>query len=215
MALPPIAASTLELEARALLTRLARVQAFASIMPKVAAADVSPEAALAIDHFLLRGRRDLRRRVQEYLRWLTGPQGQASTPAEAQRRFSLLRLRFNADLTQLDIFADALSIRSEHGNGTWLAGLDVAADDALDLPGSFFDPPPVITYLDRGQGAAIRRARTRLPGGGENPVAIVRIPRERMVGSGIASSLVHEVGHQGAALIDLVDSLRIALQARQ
>ncbi len=48
-------------------------------------------------------------------------------------------------------------------------------------------------------GAAIRRARTRLPGGGDNPVAIIRVPRERMVGSGIASSLVHEVGHQAAA----------------
>jgi hypothetical protein len=32
-----------------------------------------------------------------------------------------------------------------------------------------------------------------------------------MVGSGIASSLVHEVGHQGAALLDLVPTLRAAL----
>ena len=37
-----------------------------------------------------------------------------------------------------------------------------------------------------------------------NPVAIIRVPRERMVGHGIASSLVHEVGHQGAALLGLV-----------
>ncbi len=59
---------------------------------------------------------------------------------------------------------------------------------------------------------AIRRARTRLPGGGDNPVAIIRLPRERMVGSGIASSLIHEVGHQGAALLDLVNSLRPLLQ---
>ena len=36
-----------------------------------------------------------------------------------------------------------------------------------------------------------------------------------MVGSGIASSLIHEVGHQGAALLDLVPSLRAALQGRQ
>ena len=36
-----------------------------------------------------------------------------------------------------------------------------------------------------------------------------------MIGSGIASSLVHEVGHQAAALLDLVDSLRPELQARQ
>ena len=35
-----------------------------------------------------------------------------------------------------------------------------------------------------------------------------------MIGSGIASSLVHEVGHQAAALLDLVDSLRPELQAR-
>lgn len=34
-----------------------------------------------------------------------------------------------------------------------------------------------------------------------------------MIGSGIASSLVHEVGHQGAALLDLVTSLRTAIEA--
>ena len=37
---------------------------------------------------------------------------------------------------------------------------------------------------------------------------MIRIPRERMIGYGIASSLVHEVGHQGAALLGLVESLR-------
>jgi hypothetical protein len=73
----------------------------------------------------------------------------------------------------------------------------------------------VICYLDRGAGAAIRRARTRLPGGGENPVAVIRVPRERMVGSGIASSLIHEVGHQAAALLDLVNSLRQELQQQE
>ena len=36
-----------------------------------------------------------------------------------------------------------------------------------------------------------------------------------MVGSGIASSLVHEVGHQAAALLDLVNSLRRCSQALQ
>ncbi|HEY6125820.1 MAG TPA: hypothetical protein VIV63_14310, partial [Steroidobacteraceae bacterium] len=72
-----------------------------------------------------------------------------------------------------------------------------------------------ICYLDRGAGAAIRRARTRLPGGGDNPVAVIRVPRERMVGSGIASSLMHEVGHQAAALLDLVASLRATLGGLQ
>ncbi|MFL6199944.1 MAG: hypothetical protein ACJ76J_12250 [Thermoanaerobaculia bacterium] len=214
MTLSPLAASTLGLEARALLSRLSRVKPFALIMPRVPAAGITPTASKVIDHYLLQGRRELRQKVQAYLRWLEGP-GRGATPEEAQRRFSLLRLKFNAGLTQFDIFADALTLRSEHDNGTWLAGLDVAAADALELAAPFYDPPPVVTYLDRGHGAAIRRARTRLPGGGENPVAIVRIPRERMVGSGIASSLVHEVGHQGAALLDLVDSLRQALRERQ
>jgi hypothetical protein len=85
----------------------------------------------------------------------------------------------------------------------------------LALPGEYYQVPPVICYLDRGFGAAIRRARTRLPGGDETPVAIIRIPRERMIGSGIASSLVHEVGHQGAALLDLITSLRPVLRGLQ
>lgn len=215
MALPPFAADTLTMEARALLTRLGRVRPFAVLMPMVGAANVSAEAARAIEHHLIRGRRELRARVRGYLRWLKGPQGRRATAAEAQRRFAFLKLLFNAGLTQFDIFADALALRGEVDNGVWLSGLDVAAEDAIGLASRFFDAPPVLTYLDRGHGAAIRRARTRLPGGGENPVAIIRVPRERMVGSGLASSLVHEVGHQGAELIDLVGSLRLALHARQ
>ena len=42
-------------------------------------------------------------------------------------------------------------------------------------------------------------------------MAVVQVPRERMVGHGIGSSLVHEVGHQAAALLDLVPSLRVPL----
>jgi hypothetical protein len=46
-------------------------------------------------------------------------------------------------------------------------------------------------------------------------VAVLRLPRERMIGSGIAASLVHEVGHQAAALLDLLPSLRLELSARR
>jgi hypothetical protein len=123
----------------------------------------------------------------------------------------LLRLKLTTVLSQFDLFSEALSQRSEHEYGVWLAGLDVAARDGLELPG-WFEAPPVICYLARGRGGAIRRARTRLPGGGDNPVAIIRIPRERMIGSGIASSLFHEVGHQGAALLGLVAAIRPVLR---
>jgi hypothetical protein len=113
------------------------------------------------------------------------------------------------------MFSDAITQRSEHDNGPWLSGLDVVAADALALPGAYYKLPPIICYLDRGPGAAIRRARTRLPGGFRNPVAIIRVPRERMVGSAVAGSLIHEVGHQAAALLDLVPSLRAVLQGLQ
>jgi hypothetical protein len=99
--------------------------------------------------------------------------------------------------------------------GVWIAGLDDVAADALALPGGYYQPPPVVCYVDRGHGGAIRRARTRLPGGDPSPVAIIRIPHERMIGSGIASSLVHETGHQAAQLLDLINPLRAAIQQRQ
>ena len=117
-------------------------------------------------------------------------------------------------MSQLDLFNQVITQRSENEQGVWLSGLDVVAADALALP-DYYEAPPVICYLDRGVGAAIRRARTRLPGGGENPVAVIRVPRERMIGSGIASSLIHEVGHQGAALLGLVPSLQLVLRAKQ
>lgn len=214
--MPPLrpAARYLEEEARAMLTRLARVRPFALLTPAVPAATVSVAAQTAIERYLADGRRELRARIARFISWLRGPEAARSSPAELQRRFTFLRLRFNVVLSQFDIFAEALTQRSEHETGTFVAGLDVVATEALTLPG-IEAPPPVVCYLVRDPGAAIRRARTRLPGGGENPVAIIRVPRERMVGSGVASSLVHEVGHQGAALLGLVESLRPALQARQ
>lgn len=201
-------------EARALLTRLKRIKPFALYESAVPAASISPNAQIAIERRLADGRRELRQQVYAFLRWLQSSRSQRPTPAEAQRRYTFLRLRFNAVLSQFDIFADALTQRSEHETGIWLSGLDALATDALALP-AYHPVPPVLCYLDRGGGAAIRRARTRLPGGGQNPVAIIRIPRERLIGSGIASSLVHEVGHQAAALLDLVNSLRPVLQNLQ
>src|SRR5215217_5467410 len=202
----------LEQETRALLTRLATVQPFVLQEPHLAAAALSPAALSAIERYLIGGRREVHRQAETFLEWLRGA-GRAAAPAEQQRRYWMLRLTFQDALSQFDLFSEVITQRSEHGNGVLLSGLDVAAAEALLLPGGFFEGPPVICSLHRGLGGAIRRARTRLPGGGDNPVALVRIPRERMIGYGIASSLVHEVGHQGAALLRLVESLRAQLRA--
>jgi hypothetical protein len=210
----PFAAWMLAQEARALLTRLQRVKPFALLESMVPAAGLRPPAQIAIERHLAVGRRDLERSVHGFMTWLDGAARKTSA-ARAQRRFTLLRLRFNAALTQFDLFSDAITQRSEQEQGVWLSGLDVVAADAMALPGGYYRVPPIVCYLDRGAGAAIRRARTRLPGGGDNPVAVIRVPRERMIGSGIASSLVHEVGHQAAALLDLVASLRPLLRGLQ
>ncbi|RMG26249.1 MAG: hypothetical protein D6730_09500 [Bacteroidetes bacterium] len=198
-------------EASALLIRLRQVKPFSLSMPMVRAASLSEEAEDAIRHLLIQGRKKLHKRVSLFIRWMQSPVGKSLPPAEAQKAYSILKLQFNALLDQLDIFADVLTQRGEHDTGIWLAGLDELAADALDIGNGYFQRPPLICYLDRGHGAAIRRARTRLPGGDKNPVGIIRVPRERMVSSGIASSLIHEVGHQGAALLELIQSMRLEL----
>jgi hypothetical protein len=215
MAIDAYAAWMLAQEARALLTRLARLRPFALIEPMLPAAALQPAAQAATERYLVAGRREMRGLLLGFLGWLGSAAGQGASAAEAQRRWTVVRLKFNAVLTQFDLFNDVISQRSEHETGVWLRGLDVVAADALRLRGGYYQAPPLVCYLDRGIGAAIRRARTRLPGGGENPVAIIRVPRERMVGNGIAASLIHEVGHQASALLDLRASLRPALLAMQ
>ncbi|HJV36395.1 hypothetical protein [Geomonas sp.] len=204
----------LKSEAYGLLTRIDRMEPFALHVPMVPAAAIPLTAQVAIERHLTTEQRKLRAMVTGYLRWLESLKGRASAPDQAQRRYAFLRLRFIAILGHLDIFAEVMNQRSEHETGVWLSGLDVLAADALKLPGGYYQTPPVICYLNRSAGAAIRRARTRLPGGSSNPVAVIQMPRERMIGSGIGSSLVHEVGHQAAALLDLLNSVKPVLQQR-
>jgi len=55
-------------EARALLTRLARVKPFALHEPMLPAAAILPTAQTAIERYLAKGRRELRELVHAYLR---------------------------------------------------------------------------------------------------------------------------------------------------
>jgi hypothetical protein len=210
---PSLASWMLEQEARALLTRLGHVKPLAMQESMLPAAGLLPESQTAIEQFLTTGRLLLRSLVVRFLTWLRSPAGARASAETAQQAFTRLRLRFNGVLTHFDLFENVVTQRSENETGVWLSGLDVVSADALHLQGHYYQAPPIVCYLDRGLGGAIRRSRTRLPGGGESPVAIIKIPRERMVGSGIASSLVHEVGHQAAALLSLVESLRPVLRS--
>lgn len=186
---------------------------YALQMPMVPAANISDEAMSAIERHMQAARQQLRVRIARFLQRLRGLRATPGNIALAQRHYALLKLYFHTSLTHFEIFAEVLTQRSQHGTGIWLSGLDVAARDGLRQPGVNLPVPPVICYVERGHGGAIRRARTRLPGGGANPVAVIRMPRERMVGTGIAASLFHEVGHQASALLDLANSYRRATAA--
>lgn len=199
-------------EAKAMLLRLKELRPFAMTIPMVANANIPTEAQRGIDDLLKQGKLELRLRIHQFMSLLKNRENLSAE--EAQRGFALLKLKFNALLDQIDIFADVITQRSEHHFGVWLAGLDVLVKDALKIEGHYYTAPPMICYLDRGHGAAIRRARTRLPGGKSNPVAVIRVPRERMISNGVASSLVHEVGHQGATLLDVLNPLRQALRGK-
>lgn len=191
------------------------VKPFALTMPMVKAASIPDEALKGITDLIVSGNKELKKAVLQFIQWVKHPDSHQFSAEELQSRFALLKLRFNDLLDELDIFADVTSQRSEHETGVWVAGLDVLAADALNIGGDYFTPPPVICYLERGHGAAIRKARTRLPGGALSPVAVIQVPRERMVGSGIASSLIHEAGHQGAASLNLVNTIRAEITQKQ
>ena len=182
-------------------------------MPMVWAAGVSDAAMRGITNHMRNGIKELKERIHSFISSLNEDENLPA--AQIQAKFCLLKLRFNNILDHFDIFADVLSQRSEQNTGVWIAGLDVLANDVLKLTTNLYAVPPVMCFLERGHGAAIRKARTRLPGGDYNPVGIIQVPRERMIGSGIASSIVHEAGHQGAALLNLVASLRNAIEKKE
>jgi hypothetical protein len=205
----------LEKEARAMRARLDRIAPLSLSMTMVPAANVSTAALTQIERVIRDGRSAMERALAAFTRWLDSPAGRGASAADMQRRFTLLRLRFHAMISRYDLFSDVLVQRSERENGVWIAGLDDLAADALRPPGFGYPAPPVVCYLDQGLGAAIRRARTRLPGGTRSPVSIIRVPRERMVGQSIGASLLHEVGHEAASLLGLVPRLRAALDAEQ
>ena len=200
-------------EARALLARVVRVRPLLVQESMVLAASPPARTQRAIETTIRRDQLRVKAELHRLLRWLTSPAAGHATGAELQEHLIRARMQFNDALSNYDLFADAVTQRSERDTGLWLAGLDMAAEDVLALPG-YYETPPVLCFLDRGPGAAIRRARTRLPGGGGNPIALIQIPRERMTGGGVAASLAHETGHQAAALLQVVESLRSELHAR-
>jgi hypothetical protein len=202
----------MEREAGAMERRLDAVPSFSATIPMVRIAMPAGHALEAADGTVLRSKRILRRQLREFRGGLGLCRGEPEHVGRVHRHFVGLRLRFDALLSTVDIFADALTQRAEHQTGALLRGLDALASDGLATRVPSFRPPPLCCYFDRGKGGAVRRAFTRLPGGETNAVALIRLPRERLSGIGLAS-LLHEAAHQGLADLDLAAPYRVALHS--
>ena len=149
------------------------------------------------------------RRCADSSRGCAAPGAAPATAARRSAASPFSSCRFNAVLTQFDLFSDVITQRSEHETGRLAVGPRRRGRRCAGTAGRYYELPPMICYLDRGIGAGDPpRAHPACPAAARTRWRSIRVPRERMVGSGIASSLVHEVGHQAAALLDLVTSLR-------
>jgi hypothetical protein len=82
------------------ITRLDLVKPLIPVDPMVPAAGLLPAPQLAIERFLISGRRELHKLVNRFLGWLRSSAGRAADAQEAQRRFTTLRLQFPRVLTQ-------------------------------------------------------------------------------------------------------------------
>jgi hypothetical protein len=207
-----MAARWMDSEAAALAERLEGVPRFAATIPMVQEARPDRLALERADAVINRSRRLLGRQIRDFRKGFRARLVPSAELHVQHRRYVVLRSRFNSLLGTVDVFADALTQRAEHGIGVALRGLDALAADGLRTEPQLFDPPPLVCYLDRGLGGAIRRAFTTLPGGERNAVALVKLPRERLFGNGLAS-LLHEVGHQGIASLNLLPPYAAALRA--
>ena len=132
--------------------------------------------------------------------------------AGVQRELLAFRRRYFAVETMLDFYGDAINTRTNPEVAACLNACDWLARESLRM---LLEPlgratPPVLTYIDKGRGAAILRANLRLwDGRSLSPVAAVRLARHNLLRP---TSLIHETGHQAAHLLDWVRELAAALE---
>jgi hypothetical protein len=133
----------------------------------------------------------------------------------ASLRADVVRYRANVGRAEqlLEFFGDAVRSRSTPKLAAMLRGLDALAGTAMDavLRPLGRRTPPVLTYLDRGLGASILRAGVRLWDlESINPVAAIKITRHNLRRP---TALIHEAGHQVAAMLGFNEELARMLEA--
>jgi hypothetical protein len=141
---------------------------------------------------------------------LVAAQRAASSPTairQVHAKLLAFRRQYLRTETTLDFFADAINTRTNPRMGALMRACDTIAyrSMALVLDQLGVTTPPVLTFPDKGLGAAIIKANLRLWDGNDlNPVATIRIAEHNLDSP---TSLVHEAGHQVAHLTGWNDEL--------
>jgi hypothetical protein len=168
----------------------------------------SPAAWHSLERYLdLSIRQHLSKVVAQLVR--EGDQLQAAlaaavSPADlltVRRQLLRFRNRYTRVETTLVFFADAINTRTNPKIAGYLRACDILAYRSmamlLDQLGK--PTPSALTYFEKGIGAAVLRANLRLwDGTGLNPVAAIKITHHNLLRN---TALIHEAGHQAAAVV--------------
>lgn len=133
---------------------------------------------------------------------------------QVRRRVIRFRHRYLQTETVMDFYGDAVNTRTNPHLAALLSACDAIAVQGMTqvLKPLGLDVPPVLTYLEKGMGAAITRFGLRLwDEGSLSPVAAIKITRHNLRRP---TSLVHEIGHQIAHQTSWTPELATAIRAR-
>jgi len=135
---------------------------------------------------------------------LRGAFAAAVSPADllkARRQLLNFRNRYSRVEMTLMFFADAINTRTNPKVSGYLKAYDILAyrSMAILLDQLSKPTPSALSYFEKGIGAAVLRANLRLwDGTGVNPVAAIKITHHNLLRN---TALIHEAGHQAAAVV--------------
>ena len=132
--------------------------------------------------------------------------------ADIEEQLVALRQRYSLLETTIDFYGDAINSRSNPVMQRTLAGLDHLAVLSMQrlLAPLGHPAPPVLSYVDRGLGAAIMKAGLRLWDPTVlSPAATIKIARHNLMRP---TALIHETGHQVAHILGWNEALADALE---
>ncbi len=128
-----------------------------------------------------------------------------------RRQLLMFRTRYTRVETTLVFFADAINTRTNPKTAGYLKACDILAYRSMAM---LLDPlgkptPNALSYFEKGIGAAVLRANLRLwDGTGVNPVAAIKITHHNLLRN---TALIHEAGHQAAAVVGWNEELAAKL----